>query len=266
VAGIALWFGVRSEQWEPRQVVVEKHVVLPGVLGMAIETLRSLRSLVRVIVFVTRQAVVQQGGIENRLDMTGLTFERLVSPVQRVARDDLVVKPGIFPEIVAMTGAAIVAEVTVVTVVFAVATHTRDVEFIRKRVFAVTVVTDEFAVPAVECELSVAGVIETGIGPTDRRMAVITFLAAATFMDVVFGVAAVAGSCSVQKCLVFVAAATLDVDMIADQWIVRRVMVEFHVRPSGWRMTIAAFGTECFFVDVVRLMAVIALRLCLPVF
>jgi len=53
VAGVAFRFRVRAEQRKPRQVVVEEHIFLPGVLGMTIETLRPLGALVRVIVFMT---------------------------------------------------------------------------------------------------------------------------------------------------------------------------------------------------------------------
>lgn len=148
--------------------MVKKHVVLPGVLGVAIETLRSLRSLVGIILFVTRQAVAQQRGIENRLDMACLALERFMRALQCVVRPDFVIEAGILPKNVAVTGAAIVAEVTIVTVIFEVTTHARDVEFVRERVFGVTVVADKFAMPAVESKLRVAGVIETGIGPARR--------------------------------------------------------------------------------------------------
>lgn len=52
MAGVAFRLGMRAEQRKLRQVVVKEHVFLPGVLGMAIETLRSLGSFVRVIVLV----------------------------------------------------------------------------------------------------------------------------------------------------------------------------------------------------------------------
>ena len=52
MAGGAFRFGVGPEQREPRQVVVEEHVFLPRMLGMAVKTLRSLGALVRVVVLV----------------------------------------------------------------------------------------------------------------------------------------------------------------------------------------------------------------------
>jgi len=266
VAGIAFRFGMRPEQRESRQIVVEKHVVLPGVHGVAIETLRPLRSLVGIILFVARQAIGRQSDIENRFDVAGLAFERFVRASQCIAGPDFMIEAGVFPGTAGMTGAAIVAEVTVVVVIFEVTTRARDVEFVRERVLGVTFATFQFAMPAVECELCVAGVVETGIGPARRRMTVVTFLATASFMDIVFGMAAVAGRFSIQKRLVLVASAALGGSMIANQWITRRVVVEFHVLPRGGRMAVATFRSHGFAVDVVRLMAAKALRLCLPVF
>jgi len=232
---------------------------------VAIETLRPLRSLVGVILFVTRQAIGHQCDIENRLDVAGLAFERFVRAFQCIAGPDFMIEAGVFPGTAGMTGAAIGAEVTVVVVIFEVATRARDVEFVRKRVFGVTFATFHFAMLTVECELCVAGVIETGIGPARRRMTVVTFLATASFMDIVFRMAAGAGRFSAQKGLVFVASAALGGGMIADQWVVRRVVVEFHVLPRGRRMAVATLRSHGFAVDAVRLMAAKALRLCLPV-
>lgn len=97
-------------------------------------------------------------------------------------------------------------------------------------------------------------------------MAVATLLATATFVDIVVGVAAVAGRCSIQKRLVLVATTTLGVRVLADQRIFRRVVIEFHVLPRGRRMAVATYGAHGFSVDVVGLMAGKALRLCFPVF
>ena len=246
--------------------MVEENVILPGVLVVAIETLRPLRSLVGIFVFVARQAVGLQSDIENWFKMAGEAFERLVRASQCIAGSGVMVEAGILPKIVFMTGATIVAEMAVVIVIFQVTAHTRDIEFVRERLFTVTITTDEFTMPAVECKSGVAGMVEAGIGPARRRMAIAALLATAALVDVVLSVAAVTGRFGIQKSLVFVASAALRGGMIADQRVIRRVVVEFHVQPLGRRMAVAAFSPHRLAMDIVRLVAAIALCRCIPVF
>lgn len=126
-----------------------------------------------------------------------------------------VVEADIFPGSARMAGAAIITKVTLVIVVFEVATDAGGVEFVRKRVFAVTVATNELSVSAVEYKLRVASMVEAGVGPAGRRMTIAALLAAATVMGIVFCVTAETGRRRILKCLIFVAAAALGFQVLA---------------------------------------------------
>ena len=49
---VALFIGVRTEQWKPCQAMVEEDLVRPGVFVVAVEAAGSLRAVVSVVVFV----------------------------------------------------------------------------------------------------------------------------------------------------------------------------------------------------------------------
>lgn len=149
--------------------------------------------------------------------MAGIALEWLMRTVQCMTCRGFVVEAGIFPGSARVAGAAIIAEMTLVIVVFEVATDAGGIEFVRKRVFAVTVATGELSVLAVEYELRVASMVETGVGPAGRRMTVAALLAAAAIMRIVVCVTAETGRCRILIGLVFVAAAALGFPVLANQ-------------------------------------------------
>lgn len=67
-------FRVFAEEWKAGQVVIKKHVVLPGGLVVTINTLCTLRALVGVVLVVASEAVRCQRHRKDWLDVTGDTL------------------------------------------------------------------------------------------------------------------------------------------------------------------------------------------------
>lgn len=81
VTGIARGVRVRAEQRESRQAMIEKDLVGPRVLVVTIIARDALRSFVGIVFCVTRETVSLQCKLENRLDVTSIAFDGLVSTV-----------------------------------------------------------------------------------------------------------------------------------------------------------------------------------------
>ena len=60
MADIARLVGVRAEQRELRQAVIEENLPGPGILVVAVQTGRALRAVVGVVVLVTGEAIGQR--------------------------------------------------------------------------------------------------------------------------------------------------------------------------------------------------------------
>ena len=136
------------------------------------------------------------------------------------------------PFITRMTVPAIGAVMTVVTIIFPVTARTCSVHFIGEGVFTVTVITRQLRVTSEQSEISIAGMVETGIGPANRVVAIFAFLSATTLMRVIVDMAAVAvlwrlaedlGLVTIDACCVF---------MIAHERVVRGVVIECYSVPA----------------------------------
>ena len=187
--------------------------------------------------------------------MTGHAFDQLVCAVQRVVRVDIVVEVNRRPRLGRMAGLTGSSEMTVVVVVLEMAGDACDVQFVVEWILAVTVTACQLRVLAIERKTRVAHMIEFGVRPCGRRVAVAAFLAAAAVMGIVLGVAVEAIRRWRLEGLVFVAAGTLRLCMLADQREAGRVVVEFDVGPGDGGMAVAALRAHGVAVNVVRLMA-----------
>jgi len=130
----------------------------------------------------------------------------------------------------------------------------------------VAVAAIELPVAAVQYKPRVARVVEARIVPANRAMAILTLLAALAVMDVVIGVAARTRRWCVLEGLVFVTAETRGIQMLADQRKAGRVMIIFNVEPAGWRMAIAALGSQVVLMHVIGLMTAVAVLRRFPIF
>ena len=154
---------------------------------------------VRVVVLVAFAATGQRFLIEDGFEMAGLTFERRMCPVQYVIRVSVVVENEVCKTLRCVTGIATLSHVAVVIVVFAVAREAARIHLIVERVIAMAVAADEQGMLAGQFERGIACVIERGVLPLGRLVAVTALLAAAAIVGVVFGMARIAGARCVDK-------------------------------------------------------------------
>ena len=115
-------------------------------------------------------------------------------------------------------------------VILEVARHARCLESVRERIVAVTSAAAQIDMRPIERELRIPGMIETGVVPAVRAVAVLALLATATIVSVIRGVATVAGRRCVHERAVFVTAEARSIVMKPDQ------------RPSGSLWPLAAFA------------------------
>lgn len=120
-----------------------------------------------------------------------------------------------WPFIVRMANRAICAVMTVVVIVFQVATDTCRVHFIGKWIRAVTIITGQQGVTPQQREVCIASMIETGIGPRNRVVAIFAFVTASTFVRVIGGMAVVARTRRILEDLSLVTVKACGVRMIA---------------------------------------------------
>lgn len=158
-----------------------------------------------IIVLVAGQAIPLQLHIEDRLDMTGGALGFAVRADQRVAGVFAVVKAHFRPAAAGVAGFASFAEVTFVIVVLEMAGNTGHIEFIGERVLAVAAGAFLFGVLAVQYEIRVAVVIETGVVPAFWIVTGAAFVAATAVMRIVLGMTVIAIRRRVLKCVVLMA-------------------------------------------------------------
>lgn len=232
VAGLAFRLSVSAKQREAGQVVVEEYVLFPGGLVVTVQALDALFPVMRIVFSMTVVTAGSDRYVEDRLHMAAFTVERLVGAEERVIRVPLVVEGDFSPELCRMAGLTLRAEVPVMLVLFQVARDTRRVESIRERFIRVTVTAGQLAVPAVEGESRIPGVIETRIRPRRRVVAAVTLVAAASVVHVVVGMAADTGGRRILERLVDVAVRTGGFPMSPDQGIVRGLVIELDLEPA----------------------------------
>ena len=256
VAVLALGLCVRTQQREPGQPMIEEDVLLPVGLVVALLAGGALRAFVRVVVFVAIVAAGVERHFIDRLDVTGLAFDGLVGAVQGVVRVGVVIEDDVVPGVAGVAALAGSPEMTLVLVVVLVAGDAGDLELIGKGILAVTIAAGQVRVFTVEREAGIARVVEERVFPSGRTVAIAALLAALAVVRIVFRVAAVTGHRRLLECLVGVTVQAGRLQMFADEWIARVVVIECHVFPAGRRMAVAAGRAEGTLVDVVVGMAV----------
>jgi len=204
----ALGVGMLSEEGKAGQAVVEKDLVFPCAFAMAIRAGNALRAFVRVVIFVARDTGTFQFDIEYRLNMAGIALDRAVGTEQRMTRVLAVIEVNHLPGLARVAARAVCSVMAVVIVVVEMAAHTARLESVGKRFIAMAFVTDELGVLAEKFEVGVARVVEAGIVPALRRMAVLALVAASTIVLVILCVTAEARGLRVLECWVRVAVPT----------------------------------------------------------
>ena len=140
--------------------MVEEHVLRPGLVVVTILASRSLRSLVRVIFFVTVAACCRRLVVEYALDVAGRALDIGVRATERVPGIDIVIKSDPCPLISDVASVAVLPEMPVMIVVIGVAGKTGRREFVRERISAVAIVTGEQRMLAGQAERRVACVVK----------------------------------------------------------------------------------------------------------
>jgi hypothetical protein len=154
-----------------------------------------------------------------------------------------------------MASNAIGAVVTVVVIVLEMTSDTFHVEFVVKRIVAVTVIASQLDVTSFQYEVGIACMIEARVSPRDRVVAIVTLSSAAAFVSIVICMAVEAGIRYVREGVGLVTVEARALQMLSDQWVVGRVMVERYVRPVGFIVTIRTLCADTFLVNVVFKMA-----------
>jgi hypothetical protein len=230
---------VPAQQRKTCEIVIEEDIVLPRQFAVAVKALRTLRPLMGVIVLMARETVPSQFRFEDWLDVAGFAFSLSMRADQCVFRVFFMIEMDVSPTAAGVAGLTGFAEVAFVIVVLQVAGNTGRIEFIGERVLAVAAGTFLFGMLAVQQEIRVAVVIETGVVPAFRAVTVSALVAAAPFMRVVLGMTVVALGRRVLERVVLMAIEAGGLQVFADQRISGRIMIEFDVLPFHRRVTIA---------------------------
>lgn len=204
--------------------MVEEHRVLPVDLCMAVFTLRPKRTLVNIVIEVTRVACRRQLNFKYWLDMAVNADDFLVRPVEDKVRVVIMIKMRRRPISAAVAGIALGAALTCMLVVLKVAGDAGSFEFVFEGRVRVTVVADQACVLAVQRKVRVPAVIETGIVPVGRIVTPLALRAAAAVVRIVLCMAAVTVRRRIRESMILVAIQADDLLMFADQGIVRCVM------------------------------------------
>ena len=125
------------------------------------------------------------------------------------------------PFIVRVTIPAIRTVMTVVVIVFEMATDTPHVHFIGKRIHAVTIITSQLGMAPEQHEVCITGVIEARVGPRSRVVTFLALLSVATLVGVIGSMAAEASFGRVLEDLGLVTVEAGGVRMIANKGIAR---------------------------------------------
>lgn len=151
---------VFAKKREPRQVVVEKHVLSPGMLVVAVFANRSLGSLVRVVFLVAVAARTRWLGVKDGFNMTGRAFDTGVCAAKCVLRIGIVIELNLSPLVSNMAAVAAFPEMPVMIVVVFMAGKAGCRQLVRERIFAVAIVAGEHDVFARQVERSVTRMVE----------------------------------------------------------------------------------------------------------
>ena len=140
MATLAFHFRMRSEQREPRQVMIEEYVIRPRNLVVTVVADRALGAFVRIVVFVTGETIGLEFDDENRLDVALFALDRLVRAIQWMIRIRIVIERDLLPVFSNVAGLAGLAEMTFVVVALCVAGVAIDLQAVGEGVTAVTVI------------------------------------------------------------------------------------------------------------------------------
>lgn len=117
----------------------------------------------------------------------------------------IVIKSYFRPILAYMAGIALFAKVSLVIVVFKMTGYTSDLQFIGERIVTMAAITSLIGVLSIQWKVRIAAVIEAGVSPIRRIVAVVTLFSAAPVVRVIFRMASVTGGRCILKSLVFVA-------------------------------------------------------------
>ncbi len=98
--------------------------------------------------------------------------------------------------------------------------------------------------------------VKTGVGPIGWIVATPTVVAAAAIVRVVFCVTVETGVLWFGEGSVCMAVETLHLQVLADEWIISRVMIIFGVKPLCWLVAFSTVGTHRVLVRCVFTMTV----------
>jgi hypothetical protein len=138
--------GVCSQ--ERKRGLVEKYVVLPRCLVVAVLTGNALLTFMRVVFSVAIVTAGLQLNVENRFYVAGFTRYFLVGPVQRVIGITGVIEMNLGPISNAVAGITFSTEMPTMLVVFFVTADAGIFQAIRKRIIRMTVIAGQLGVPA----------------------------------------------------------------------------------------------------------------------
>ena len=137
-----------AKQREARQAMVEEYVFSPRFFVVAVPADIPLGTLVRVVVLMTVPAISLELSFKHRFDMAGRTFNVGVCTAKGVSGIDVVIERKLHPLSGNVAGVTILAKVSVVIVIVAVAGEACRGQLIGKRVVAMAVVASKRRVPA----------------------------------------------------------------------------------------------------------------------
>ena len=154
-----------------------------------------------------------------------------------------------------VTHIAALSEMRFMVVVVPMAGDTGCIHGVAERVVRVTIVADQQTMFAQQFERCIPRMIERGIVPVSRFVAVSAFLAAAPIMRIVLGMTAVAGSRRFGKRVIGMTRKAGCRLMLADQCEVGLCVVERNVHPVGRRVAIVALSSDKFVMWIVGFVA-----------
>jgi len=210
---------------------------------------------VGIVILVTGETIPLQLYLEDRFDVAGIAFGLQMRADQCVFCVLFVIEVNLCPAAARVAGFAGFAEVAFVIVVLEVAGNTCHIEFIGERILAVAAVTFLFGMLAVQHEIRVAVVIETGVVPAFRAVTGATFVAATAVMSIVLGMAVVAFRRRILERVVLMAVQARRFLVLADQRKIGGVVIEFHVEPLHRGVAVSAGRAQRVGVRVVFFMA-----------
>ena len=178
----------------------------------------------------------------------------------------IVIKSNFRPVRAYMAGVTLLAEVALMIVVLEVTGYTRDLKFVGERIVAVAAIASLIGVLAIQRKVRIAAVIEAGVGPISRIVAVVTFFSAAPVVGVIFSMASETGCRCILKSLDLVTIQAGSLLVLPEQRIVGGVMIKLDNLPVRWRMAIGTCCAHSIVMNVVLLVARITVTGCIAKF